>query len=62
MISNTPYYIILGELGIAVALALLARLLRRGGLARTVIAGVAGGAAIFLAYALAFVITDGLRH
>jgi hypothetical protein len=61
MISNTPYYIILGELGIAVALAVLARTLRRGGTAIALLAGVAGGAAIFVCYAIAFFITDGWR-
>ena len=50
--------IILGELGIAIALAVLARLLRRGGIATAVIAGVTGGAAIFIAYALGFSLTD----
>jgi ABC-type cobalamin transport system permease subunit len=61
MISNTPYYIVLGELGIAVALAVLARTLRRGGTAIALLAGVAGGAAIFVCYAIAFFITDSRR-
>jgi hypothetical protein len=60
MISNTPYYIILGEWLIAVAITLLARPLRRGTWAPVVPAGIAGGAAIFIAYALAYGITDGL--
>jgi hypothetical protein len=60
MISNTPYYIVLGELLIAVAFTLLARLLRRNSWMPVVPAGVAGGAAIFIAYALAYAITDGL--
>jgi hypothetical protein len=60
MISNTPYYIILGELLVAVAITLLARPLRRGAWAPVVPAGIAGGAAIFIAYALAYGVTDGL--
>ena len=62
MISNTPYYIILGELGIAIALTLLARPLRRCNLAPAPVLGVAGGAAIFICYALAYALTDGLGH
>jgi hypothetical protein len=62
MISNTPYYIILGELGIAIALTLLARPLRRGNLAPAPVLGVAGGAAIFICYALAYALTDGWGH
>jgi hypothetical protein len=60
MISNTPYYIILGELGIAVTLALAARWLRRGSWTTAVFAGAAGGIGIFVAYAVAYGITDGL--
>jgi len=62
MISNTPYYIILGELGIAVAMALLARPVRRGSAKTAMLMGVAGGVAIFLAYAVAFAITDGFNR
>jgi len=62
MISNTPYYIILGELGIAIALTLLARPLRRGNLAMAVGLGIAGGVAIFICYALAYAVTDGFAH
>ena len=62
MISNTPYYIILGELGIAIALTLLAKPLRSGNRAKTPGLGVAGGAAIFVCYALAYAVTDGLGH
>lgn len=61
MISNTPYYIILGELLIAVAFTLLARLVRSGSRTTALLAGIGGGIAIFMAYALAYVITDGLR-
>ena len=59
MISNTPYYIIAGEFLIAAALAVLARLLPRAPWPRVVAIGVAGGVCIFIAYALAFGITDG---
>ena len=58
MISFTPWYIILGEFGIALALALLARTLRRGSWRTAIIAGVAGGISIFACYAFAFLITD----
>jgi hypothetical protein len=44
MISYTPWYIILGEFGIAVAFSLLARLLRRGSWRDAILAGVIGGA------------------
>jgi len=60
MISFTPWYIILGEFGIAVAVASLARTLRRGSLHIAMLAGVAGGASIFVCYAVAFLITDRL--
>ena len=58
MISYTPWYIILGEFGIAVAFALLARILRRDSWRVAVVANVAGGASIFVCYAAAFLITD----
>jgi hypothetical protein len=58
MISLTPWYIILGEFGIAFALALLARTLRRGSWRGAVVAGIGGGLAIFVCYAVAFWITD----
>jgi len=60
LLSSTPYYIILGEFGIALALALLARTLRRGSWFTAIIAGIAGGIAIFVCYALAYAVTDGL--
>jgi len=60
MILCTPWYIILGEFGIAVAFALLARLLRRGSWLDAIIAGVIGGASIFICYGVAFLITDRL--
>ena len=61
MISNTPYYIVLGEFGIAIALTLLAKPLRRGGWTNVVPLGIAGGIAIFVCYALAFAVTDGFK-
>ena len=60
MISFTPWYIILGEFGIAVAFALLARTLRRGSWSVAFVSGVVGGALIFVCYAAAFLITDRL--
>jgi hypothetical protein len=60
MISGTPYYIILGELGIAIALAMLARRVRDGNVTSALLPGIAGGAAIFVCYVLAYLITDGL--
>src|ERR1035438_4112855 len=44
MISFTPYYIIAGELLIAVAFALLVKNFRRAGAAKAALTGVAGGA------------------
>jgi hypothetical protein len=60
MISFTPWYIILGEFGIAVTFALLARTLRGRSWREAVVAGVAGGFSIFICYAAAFWITDRL--
>ena len=60
MISFTPWYIILGEFGIAVAFTLLAGILRRGSWRVAIPAGIAGGAVIFVSYAVAFLITDRL--
>ena len=45
-------------IGIAVAFALLARTLRRGSWRVAILAGVAGGALIFVCYAAAFLVTD----
>ena len=60
MISFTPWYIILGEFGIALVFALLARMLRRGSWRVAVLIGLSGGASIFVCYAAAFLITDRL--
>jgi hypothetical protein len=61
MISFTPYYIVLGEFGIAVALALLALQLRHASRTQAVLLGLTGGLAIFICYALAYLVTDVLR-
>ena len=58
MISNTPYYIIVGEFGIAVLLGFLATRLRRGSWLVATLAGIAGGAGIFVCYVLAYAVTD----
>ena len=60
MISFTPWYIILGEFGIALVFALLARRVRRGSWRVAVVAGLTGGLSIFACYAVAFLITDRL--
>ncbi len=60
MISGTPYYILLGEFGIALALAILAGRLRCGTWRTALLAGLAGGAAIFVCYVVAYAATDGL--
>lgn len=59
MLSNTPYYIILGEFGIAILLAILAKRVVQGSLINTVWLGLAGGAGIFICYAVAYGLTDG---
>ena len=60
MISFTPWYIILGEFGIAVAFAWLGRTVRRSSRRGAVVTGIVGGASIFVCYAAAFLITDRL--
>lgn len=59
MVSYTPYYIILGEFGIAALIGLLATRLRRGTWVTALLAGITGGIGIFLCYAVAYAITDG---
>ncbi len=54
MFSVTPYYIILGEFGIAVALAALARMVEKQQWVKTIFAGFLGGSGIFLCYAVAY--------
>lgn len=58
MLSNTPYYIILGEFGIAILLAILTKRVSQGNLATVFVAGVASGLGIFICYALAYTLTD----
>lgn len=60
LFSSTPYYIILGEFGIALVFALLARNVQRGSWFTAIVAGLAGGVAIFVCYALAYAVTDVL--
>jgi hypothetical protein len=48
LISYTPWYIILGEFGIAVFFAFLARTLRRGSWAAVLVSGVVGGVSSFV--------------
>ena len=60
MISGTPYYIILGELLIAISFALLVKGFRRATLGKAAVMGVAAGGAIFVSYAIAYGLTDGL--
>ena len=62
MISFTPWYIILGEFGIALVLALLARILRRGSWRMALFAGLIVGISIFACYAIAFSITQRLTR
>jgi hypothetical protein len=62
MISGTPYYIIVGEFLIAVAFALLVRKFRSADVRSTLLAGVAGGAAIFVSYAVAYGLTNGISQ
>ena len=60
MISNTPYYIIVGEFAIAMLLGFLAVRLRRGSWVAALLAGIGGGVAIFICYVLAYAVTDKL--
>lgn len=59
MLSYTPYYIILGEFGIAIMLAILAKRLTNSTWAHAFFTGASGGVGIFLCYAFAYGITDG---
>lgn len=54
MLLHTPWYIILGEFGIAIVLTLLARLLPGRGIVPLLALGLLGGAGIFVCYALAY--------
>ena len=54
MMSYTPYYIILGEIGIAILLASLAKQVSRSNWTTALLAGTAGGVGIFACYAIAY--------
>lgn len=60
MLSNTPYYIILGEFGIAILLAALGKQVSRGSRRTAIMAGIAGGGGIFACYAVAYGLIDGV--
>lgn len=60
MISGTPYYIIFGEFGIAIAFTIVCLRMRRSTASRAFVAGVIGGVAILVCYALAWFVTDGI--
>jgi hypothetical protein len=60
MISGTPYYIIVGEFGIAIGLAWAARRVVTGGIGSVVAWGILGGLWIFVCYFVAFFLTDRL--
>ena len=60
MISGTPFYIILGEFGIVLGLAVIARTFRRGSWGVAFMGGLAGGVVIFVCYVVAFTLTDRL--
>jgi len=58
MISDTPYYIILGKFGIAILLAVLAKQIERGNWTTVLWAGAVRGVGIFVCYAIAYVLID----
>ncbi len=58
--GGPAFHIILGEFGIAIIFALLARRVANGEWRGIVLAGLAGGVGIFVCYAVAYGITDGL--
>jgi hypothetical protein len=60
MLSYTPYYIILGEFGIAIFLTILAARITRGTWTTAFFAGTVGGLGIFICYAAAYGITEGI--
>jgi hypothetical protein len=62
MISYAPCYIILNEFGIAILLAILEKQFAHGNWTTALLAGIASGFGIFLCYAVAYGITDGLIH
>jgi len=60
MLSHTPYYIILGDFGIAILLAIMAKHFSRGNWTTALQAGLASGVGIFIFYAIAYTLTDSL--
>jgi len=54
MLSNTPYFIILGELLLLTGFGVLAKSARRGSAWRVLASGVLAGASIFASYAIAW--------
>lgn len=60
MLSNTPYYIILGEFGIAMLLAILAKKVVGGTVIDSIWCGLIGGAGVFICYAASYAMTDTL--
>jgi hypothetical protein len=61
MLSNTPYYIIVGEYLIAVFFAILAREVRKERIPMTVAAGVVAGASVLVCYGVAYELIDSLK-
>jgi len=61
MLSNTPYYIIVGEYLIAVFFAILAREVHKKWLPMTLAAGVVAGASVLVCYGVAYELIDSLR-
>jgi hypothetical protein len=59
MLSYTPWYIFVGEFGIAIVLTLLAKPLGHRAGMPTIVLGFAGGAGIFICYAIAYATIDG---
>lgn len=62
MISGTPYYIIVGELLIAVAFAVLVKNFRRASAGAAMLMGVAAGLSIFASYAIGYGLADGFAR
>jgi hypothetical protein len=60
MISGTPYYIIIGEFLIAMVFAFLVKKFRRDSFPAAVLLGFVAGVSIFISYAIAYGLTDGL--
>jgi hypothetical protein len=54
MFSYTPYYIILGEFGIAILLTILAKRIVQGTGATALFVGTVGSLGIFVCYAVAY--------